>query len=93
MLLILFIGFKMVTPLFSYAKVPIKEITADTGENDNDSEKKADPNPKEKEFASIYSSPNVLFISHVAIVHLTAYSNNYQSSHFQTITIPPPDRA
>ena len=93
MLLVFFIGCKVVTPLFLFSKSVQKEASVNTAESDNDEEKKADPSPKEKEFASIYSNTNVQHLMADIILHLTVYSNNYQASHYQTITIPPPDRA
>jgi hypothetical protein len=94
-LLILFIGCKIAIPTFSHVKLSGKEISITTEENDSNDEKNATPNPleKEKDFASIYSNSAVNLIWHTLVVHSTAYSNNYQSSHYLTITIPPPDRA
>jgi len=92
-LLILFIGCKIATPVFSQGKLSGKEISIATEENDG--EKKSAPNSleKEKDFASIYSNGPVYIICYTNIVHLTVYSNNYNLSYYQTITIPPPDRS
>jgi general stress protein CsbA len=94
-LLILFIGCKIAIPTFSHVKLSGKEISIATEENDSDDEKKATPSPfeKDKDFASIYLNNAVNLIWHTLVVHSTAYSNNYQSSYYLTITIPPPDRA
>jgi len=94
-LLILFIGCKIAIPAFSHIKLSGKEILTTAEQNDSDDEKKATPNPleKEKDFASIYSNSAVNLIWHTLVAHSTAYSNNYQSSYYLKITIPPPDRA
>ena len=92
-LLILFIGCKIATPVFSQKKLSGKEVSIATEENN--SEKKSDPNSleKEKDFANIYSNSPALVMWNTNIVHLTVYSNNYNLSYYQTITIPPPDRS
>ncbi|MET3981452.1 hypothetical protein ABIB62_003976 [Mucilaginibacter sp. UYP25] len=92
-LLILFIGCKIAAPIFAVGKLSVKEALVTTQDNDSDSEKKADAKPFEKEFASFYSNNTCDIVWHTYIVHLTAYNNNYRSTYYQTITIPPPDRA
>lgn len=91
MLLILFIGCKIATPVFLLSKLSGKEISIATEENDGEKKTGLYPLEKEKDFASIYSNSPVHVIWHINIVHLTVYSNNYNSSYYQTITIPPPD--
>ncbi|MGY4539577.1 hypothetical protein ACVW0P_004012 [Mucilaginibacter sp. UYNi724] len=91
--LILFIGCKIAAPVFAAGKLSAKEASATTEENDNDGVKKNNAAPFEKEFASFYSNNTYDNLWHTYVVHLTAYSNNYRSTYYQTISIPPPDRA
>ena len=94
MLLALLIGCKILMPVIFSVKAATRIISLATEQNENDGEKKSGTNTsseKEKEFASIYSHT----ISHIRwytnIIHLTAYHNNYQSSYYLKISIPPPD--
>lgn len=59
---------------------------------DNDGEKKVETNAYgEKGFVNVFANE----VSHpryyTDIKHLTAYQNNYATSYYSTITIPPPD--
>jgi hypothetical protein len=93
MLLIFLIGFKTVAPVFAVNKVVDKEITSSAENDDNNGEKKAEnTNLLEKELANILISQPGYIIWHIDIKHQTAYYNHYQSSHYNKITIPPPDQ-
>ncbi|MES2268571.1 MAG: hypothetical protein V4520_17530 [Bacteroidota bacterium] len=93
MLLILFIGCKMLAPVFGQVKLFAKETSAGTEDDDKDGEKKTEPNTLEKDFAGFYSNQPIHIIWDINVVHLTHYSNSYQSAYYNTITIPPPDRS
>ncbi|TWR26170.1 hypothetical protein FPZ42_11120 [Mucilaginibacter achroorhodeus] len=84
------ISCKVVAPLALHLKPFIKEFS--TGSQEDSTEKKAEQTTSEKEnffdMVKAYCSP---VISGTQLVHLTAYNNNYKTSYFNSITIPPPD--
>jgi len=93
MLLILFIGFKVLLPLFKQAKIVIKEVTLTAESDDDKSEKKdnADVFDKYKENISIANHTLNDLFWYTQVIHLLFYSFDYKSAHFLKITSPPPD--
>ncbi|MBD1391635.1 hypothetical protein [Mucilaginibacter glaciei] len=91
-ILILLIGYKIVSPLVSHLRATIKVSALASQSTDNNAEKKAEINNyTEKEFVNSVDNQLDHKRFYTDIAHVTAYQNNYCSSHFSTITTPPPD--
>jgi hypothetical protein len=90
-IIILIIGFKVIAPVLLHTQAITKTFIT-SNPDDNDDEKKSEThNRLDKDFTAICNDHINFVTSYTQISHYTAYYNNYLSSHFSTITIPPPD--
>lgn len=91
--LILLIGFKVLAPVFKMTRMMIKELSLTAGEVDTDkTEKKSDNESLDKkEYFNTTNNVLTKVFSSRQLVHNSAYSMDYISSHYYQITTPPPD--
>ena len=90
-IIILIIGFKVIAPVLLHTQAITKAfITSNLDDNDDEKKPETD-NRTEKDLIAISNDHINFLTSYTQINHYTAYYNNYLSSHFSTITIPPPD--
>lgn len=91
--LILLIGFKVLSPVLKLTRLMIKELSLAVEDPDADkTEKKGDTDKQDKtEYINIAADAGLRQLAAKLMVHISNYAVHYISAHFYQITTPPPD--